>query len=95
MCIEAVVWNLLHLGESWKCKKCLERLLHAGQFGSRQRFSGSPQSFWFCVATWFFVSRHNSQAAGDYWVATGVFLVVTELFFSCFSVTTGVPTVSQ
>ena len=28
MCIEAVVWNLLHLGESWRCRKDLERLLY-------------------------------------------------------------------
>ena len=39
MCIEAVVWNLLHLGESSRCIKGLERLLHVGGFGSRQRFS--------------------------------------------------------
>ena len=30
--IEAVAWNLLHLGESWRCRKGPERLLHAGKF---------------------------------------------------------------
>ena len=60
MCIEAIVWNLLHLGESRRCKKGLERLLHVSSFGSRQRFSLSRQSFLvlchdngFCVTTGF------------------------------------------
>ena len=47
-----------------------------------------------CVATWFFASRHGSQAASGHWVAIGVFLVATELFFFCFSVTKRAPTVS-
>ena len=45
MCIEAVVWNSLQLGEIWRCRKGLERLLHVGRFGLRQRFSLSWQSF--------------------------------------------------
>ena len=95
MCIEAVVWNLLHLGESWRCKKGLERLLHIGRFGSRHRFSLSRQSFLvlcrdsrFCVVIGFGMSRvflgHNR-----------VFLVATVLFLFLFSVATGVPYVSQ
>ena len=36
------------------------------------------------------VSRHGSHAAGHCRVATGVFLVATELFFSCFSIRQGI-----
>ena len=43
MCIEAVVWNLLKLGESWRCKKGPERLLPVGRFVSQQSFSMSQQ----------------------------------------------------
>ena len=45
MCIEAVVWNLLQLGESWRCIKGLERLMLVSRFESQQRFSLSQQSF--------------------------------------------------
>ena len=52
--------ELLQLGESWRCRKGLERLLPVGRFGSRQRFSLSQQSFLvlcrdmvLCVVTWF------------------------------------------
>ena len=52
-----------------------------GSLGRDKDFLGCN---WFYVATWFFVLRHGSQAAGHCKVATGVFLVTTELFFSCF-----------
>ena len=90
-CIEAEVLNLLNLG-------CLERKKKgAGGAAKTQRgycplaslgrnrgFLCRDRAFWFCVATWSFVSRHGSQAAGGWWVATGVFLVATELFSSGF-----------
>ena len=64
MCIKVVVWNLLHLRESWRCRKGPERLLHVGRFGSRQRFSLSRQSFLvlcrdsgFCVVKGFSMGR--------------------------------------
>ena len=34
MCIEVVVWNILHLGESWGCRKGAGGLLPIGGFGS-------------------------------------------------------------
>ena len=49
MCIKAVVWSLLPLGESWKCRKIPEILLHAGQFGLLQGFSWSRQSCFLLV----------------------------------------------
>ena len=39
MCIKAVVGKLLHLGESWRCRKGPERLLHVGQFCDRDFLS--------------------------------------------------------
>ena len=47
MCIEAVVWNLQKLGENWRCRKSLERLLPIFGFGSLQSSYGT-------------VSRHGS-----------------------------------
>ena len=41
------------------------------------------------------MSRHGSQVAGGCWVVTRVFMVATELFFFCFYVAIGVPTVSR
>ena len=53
------------------------------------------RAFWFCVATWFSISRHGSQVAVGYWVATRVFFLATELFPFCFFIATGASAVSQ
>ena len=37
--IKAKVLNLLKLGENWRCRNGLDRLLHDDEFVSRQRFS--------------------------------------------------------
>ena len=88
MCIE-VVWSLLPLGESGKCRKSPERLLHAGHFGSRQSCLALCRNMVLYVTTWFvscrrLLSRNMSFLGRDivvfywYWVATRAFLVVTE-----------------
>ena len=60
MCIDTVVSKLLHMGECWRWRKGLERLLQVGRFSSQHGFSLSRQSFLvlcrdngFCVATGF------------------------------------------
>ena len=72
MCVEAVVWNLLHLGESWRCKKGPERLLHVGKFGRNR-------AFWFCVTTMGFVSRQDLVLAGCSWVVVVVALYLDNV----------------
>ena len=57
MCIEAIVSNLLQLGESWRCRKGPKRLLHIGRFRSRQRFMVLCRDSGFCVVTGFGLSR--------------------------------------
>ena len=50
-CIEAIVRNSLQLGESWRCKKGPERLLHVGRFGLRHIFLVMCRDGGVCVAT--------------------------------------------
>ena len=45
MCIEAIVWNILQLRESWRCRKGPKRSLLVGRFGSRQKFSVTTELF--------------------------------------------------
>ena len=53
-------------------------------FGQDRDFLCRDRAFRLCVATWFSMSQHSSQAAGGCWVATGVFLVVQSYFILSF-----------
>ena len=57
--------------------------------GRDRGFLYRDRTFWLCVAIWFSVSQHDSQATGRWLVVTGVFLVAIELFSFVFSIATG------
>ena len=64
-------------------------MTHTGYYlfadlGRDRGFLYRDRAFRLCVATWSSMLRHGSQAASSGWVATGIFLVMTELFSAGF-----------